>query len=321
MSLVPKAVHPLKSHHFPSPMNLRQIEVFRAVMSTGSVSGAARFLHVSVPAVSKVLSHTEAQLDFPLFERSKGRLLPTTEARRLYHEVELVYRGVQRIDDLTHELAELRHGLISVVTSPSIGQMLIPLAIAQFRNGSPDMHVHFHCLSHALLKDRLVSRLCDLGVSMLPVDHPDLLSVPVAQSRIVCISPRAHPMAVRSSLTIDELMEFPMISYPSDTPFGARIERLFTAHGAFPKTHIEVGSPQNACALVHAGAGIALVDEFSLQAWQDARFRVVPLEGVEPIVASLVYPRSEPLSDGAEAFVRAFKSVLLQTRLQLPPDR
>jgi len=301
-------------------MNLRQIEVFRAIMSTGSVSNAARLLHVSVSAASKVLAHTESRLGFPLFVRSKGRLLPTAEARRLYHEVELVYRGVQRIDDLGHELAERRHGLVSVVTSPSIGQMLIPLAIAQFRSGSPDVHVHFHCLSHALLKDRLVNRLCDLGVSMLPVEHPDLLSIPIAQSRIVCISPRAHPMAVRSRLTIADLMEFPMISYPSDTPFGARIERMFAAHGTFPKTHIEVGSPQNACALVHAGAGIALVDEFSLQAWQDARFRVVPLEGVDPIVAHFVHPRSEPLTDSAKAFERALRSVLLQARLQLSPN-
>jgi len=290
-------------------------------MATGSVSSAARLLHVSVSATSKVLAHAESRLGFPLFERSKGRLLPTAEARMLYHEVELVYRGVQRIGDLVHELAERRHSLVSIVTSPSIGQMLIPLAIAQFRSGWPDVHVHFHCLSHALLKERLVNRLCDLGVSMLPVDHPDLLSMPVAQSRIVCISPRAHPMAVRASLSVADLMEFPMISYPPDTPFGARLERLFAAHGVFPKTHIEVGSPQNACALVHAGAGIALVDEFSLQAWQDARFRVVPLDGVDPIVAHLVRPRSESLSDSAEAFVRALRSTLLQTSLQLRPAR
>lgn len=299
-------------------MNIRQIEVFRAVMATGSISGAARLLHVSVPSVSKVVSHAESQLDFPLFERSKSGLIPTDEARRLYHEVELVYRGVQRIDDLTHELAERRHGLVSVVASPSLGQMIIPLAIAHFRSGSPGVRVHFHMLSHTPLKERLVNRLCDLGVSMLPVDHPNLLSVPIAQSRIVCISPRAHPISARTTIGVDDLLEFPLIGYPVDTPFGARIERLFGARGAMPKTHIEVGSPQNACALVHAGAGIALVDEFSLQAWQDARFRVTPLQDVEPIVAHLIHPRSEALSESTEAFVRSLRSLLLQLSLNLP---
>ncbi|WP_160018317.1 LysR family transcriptional regulator, partial [Raoultella sp. 18093] len=65
-------------------MNLRQIEAFRAVMVTGSVSGAARLLHVSVPPISRLLSHTESRLGFALFERIKGRLHPTAEARRLY---------------------------------------------------------------------------------------------------------------------------------------------------------------------------------------------------------------------------------------------
>ncbi|QHI98509.1 LysR family transcriptional regulator [Xylophilus rhododendri] len=299
-------------------MNLRQIEVFRSIMSAGSLSAAAQLLHVSVAAVSKALAHTEQQLGFPLFERSKSRLHPTAAARRLYSEVELVYRGVQRIDQLTYELAERRHGLISVVTSPSIGQMVVPLAIAQFRSGNPEVHVHFQCLSNALLQERLVNRQCDMGVSILPVDHPHLVCEPIARSRLVCISPRAHPVAVRQSLTVDQLVEFPIIGYPPDSPFGARIDALFAQHAAIPQAHIVVGSPQNACALVHAGAGIAIVDEFSLQAWQDARFRVIPLEGVAPIVASLVHPRGEPLSDSAEAFVRALKSVFLQLELTTP---
>ncbi|MDM0071580.1 LysR family transcriptional regulator [Variovorax sp. J31P207] len=296
-------------------MNLRQIEVFRSIMSSGSVSSAAQLMHVSVPAVSKALSHAESQLGFPLFERSKGRLVPTTEARKLYREVESVHRGVQRIKELSHQLSKLRHGLVSVVTSPSIGQMLIPQAIAHFKSGNPDVHVHFHCLSHALLEERLVNRLCDLGVSMLPMQHPDLLSVPIARSRIVCICPRGHAFAGRLSISIEELVTMPMITYPPDSPFGERVERMLAARNAFPKSQIEVGSPQNACAIVHAGAGMALVDEFSLQSWLDARFSVVPLDQVDPIVASLVYPRSEPLSEAAQSLVRSFKSVLLQAGL------
>ena len=63
------------------PLSLRQIEVFRAIMMAGSISGAGRMLHVSQPAVSRVLALTETRLGYPLFERAKGRLLPTPEAR------------------------------------------------------------------------------------------------------------------------------------------------------------------------------------------------------------------------------------------------
>ena len=58
-------------------MNLRQIEIFRAVMSAGSITGAARLLHVSQPSVSRMVRHLELQLGVALFERRNGRLFAT----------------------------------------------------------------------------------------------------------------------------------------------------------------------------------------------------------------------------------------------------
>lgn len=58
-------------------MNLRHIEVFNAIMQSGSVTGAAQLLNVTQPAVSNVLRHAEQQLGLKLFERIAGRLQPT----------------------------------------------------------------------------------------------------------------------------------------------------------------------------------------------------------------------------------------------------
>ena len=68
-------------------MNLKQLEVFYAIMNTGSVTAAARSLHVTQPAVSNVLKHMEQQLEFKLFERKGGRLFPTPEANHLLPDV------------------------------------------------------------------------------------------------------------------------------------------------------------------------------------------------------------------------------------------
>lgn len=69
-------------------MKLKHIEAFHAVMVAGSVSGAARLLNVTQPAVTTTLQHAEMQLGFPLFKRKKHRLIPTREARELYPEIE-----------------------------------------------------------------------------------------------------------------------------------------------------------------------------------------------------------------------------------------
>lgn len=299
-------------------MNLRQIEVFRAVMVTGSVSGAARLLHVSVPAISRLLSHTENRLGFLLFERIKGRLHPTAEARRLYLEVEQVYGGVQRIGQLSQDLAVRRRGLVSILSSPSFGQMLVPLAIAQLRLDFPDVQVHFHCLTHEPLKERILQQRADLGISTFPVDHPNLTTHPLARSRLVCISPRSHPLAAHGTLVLDDLLPYELVGYPHGSPLGMRIDQLFASRGHTPRIAIEVNSPQYACALVHAGAGVALVDEFSLQSWMDSSFRVIPILDAPHILADLVHLQTQPLSPAATAFLRALHSVLLQRGLAMP---
>ena len=78
-------------------MRLRHIEVFNAVMVTGSVSGAARLINITQPAVSRTLKHAELQLGFPLFERAGGRLVATAEARSLFPLVEKLFSDLDEV--------------------------------------------------------------------------------------------------------------------------------------------------------------------------------------------------------------------------------
>lgn len=84
---------------------LRHMEVFRAVMLTGSINAAAKLLYVSQPAVSKLVSHIETTLDLRLFERSKSRLIPTAEAHALFREIEQVYQAAVRVDEFARALS------------------------------------------------------------------------------------------------------------------------------------------------------------------------------------------------------------------------
>ena len=126
-----------------SALNLRQIEVFRAVMTTGTIAGAAQMLFVSQPAVSRLLAHTEQRVGFALFERIKGRLFATPEAKKLFHEVEAVYRAVQRVNELASDLSSNRSGMLNFVSSPSVGQSFLPQAMALFHAKHPDCKLTF----------------------------------------------------------------------------------------------------------------------------------------------------------------------------------
>ena len=79
-------------------MNIRQVEVFKAIMDAGSVTGAAGKLHVSQPSVSKHLGLLEADLGLELFLRVGNKLVPTSEAEALYDQVARTYHGLEHLD-------------------------------------------------------------------------------------------------------------------------------------------------------------------------------------------------------------------------------
>ncbi|MDP9899916.1 LysR family transcriptional regulator [Variovorax ginsengisoli] len=301
-------------------LNLRQIEVFRAVMTTGSIRGASELLFVSQPAVSRLLSHTESRVGFALFERIKGRLYATPEAKKLFHEIERMYQGVQRVNELARELAENREGILNIVSSPSIGQMMIPQAIAAFREEHPQVKLTFQYLGYAPLKERLLNHQADLGVTILPVDHPNLDVTPLAQGQLVCICPYNHPLSRLSTLTLADMRPYPLISYDRATPFGVILDRMYEAADEALKSAIEVGSPQNACSLVQAGAGIALVDEFSVRNWPTHQLIVRPVVNAPVLQANLVHPRFDPLSTLAQRFVRVLRDLMQRQGFESPHD-
>ena len=288
-------------------LNLRQIEVFRAVMSTGSISGASRVLHVSQPAVSRLLSYTETRIGFPLFARIKGRLYATPEAKRLFREVDHVYLGVQRVNEVASSLAERRQGSLNIISSPSIGHMLIPLAIAKLCARYADAKVNFQVLNYAPLQEKLLNHQADLGILSSAVEHPNLETRVIGRTQLVCILPAGHSLAGNASLTLAQMRDFPMIGYERETPFGRMLAQMFTDAGEAYRPSIEVASPQSACALVQAGAGLALVDGFSLHNWQDGRIIALPVAGTPVLAANLAFLRYEPLSQLAQAFIAVLR--------------
>lgn len=294
-------------------LNLRQIEVFRAVMITGSISGAAQLLFVSQPAVSRLLAQTEHRIGFPLFQRIKGRLHATPEAKKLFREVQSVYAGIQRVNAMAQDLADNRQGVLNIVSSTSVGQMFIPQAIATFRRANPQVRINFMIMSYAHLMERLLDHQADLGVITSPMEHPNLTMERLSENRLVCLFPNGHPLQARDVVQLKDLAGSPLITYDKGTPFGALIEQLYEAQGLPLEPVVEVGSPHSARALVQLGSGIALVDEFSVQG-ESEKLAMRPLADSPVVQINLVYHRLEPMSQ----LTRAFVDVLRQL-VQPPP--
>ncbi|MFN5527613.1 LysR substrate-binding domain-containing protein [Bradyrhizobium sp.] len=281
------------------PLNLRQIEVFRAIMISGSISGAARLLSVSQPAISRLLAYTEDGLKLKLFERISGRVQPTPEAKRLFAEVEHIHRGVARINDLADELRAGGTGTIRVVASPSAGHSMVPEALALLRSRFPDLRVEFESLTLLEIVNRVGTARADLGITVLPVDEPTVAVETIAEGALHVIMPVDHALTRLRSIRPKDIAPYPLVGFGPQTPYGHIVAQALA--GGSPEPTTIVRYTPDACAMVRAGAGLAVVDEFVLRgrAWPDLAAR--PLAPKIPMRAYLLTPRFEPLSRNATA--------------------
>ncbi len=289
-------------------MSLRQLEVFRAIMITGSVSEAARMLFIAQPSVSRVLSLTEQRLSFPLFERARGRLYPTPEATRIFEEVERTYEGVQRVDELVRAIVDGRSGKLNVVCSPSLGVHLVPRAVARFNQRYPVLPIHFEPLTHDNLIRRVLFGKNTLGVSMFELTHPNLIVEPLIEVPLMCTIPRGW-LDASEAVSLTELMSLPWIDYDHDTPLGRVVGDAF-GNAMRPEPIVKVRSAISACALVREGIGVALVDPFCLDLALRRRIDVRPLRPEKKLKVHAVYSRAEPLAHTARRFVKTLREVL-----------
>lgn len=290
-------------------LNLRQIEVFRAIMLAGSVSGAGRILHVSQPAISRMLALTEDRLGFKLFERQRTRLFPTAEARRLFAEVEGLYRGVERVNDLARNLARSGAGSLRIVASASYGERLIPMTLQRLVPRNPGLHVSLRNVTYDELTARFLTGEADVGISMTPPDHANLKSVELGRDALVCLLPASHPLARKASLRPADLAGTAWVGYPATAPLGRVLGEWMGAEAA-ASAGIEVHSPAIAIALAQQGLGAALVVGWSLPPALADGMVLRPLEPQASAGIWAVSSRIEPLPVLAKRFLTALGHVL-----------
>jgi len=287
-------------------VNLRQIEVFRAIMQTGSVKGAAELLHVSPPAVSKLLATAERRSGLRLFERAKGRLIATPEATQLYEQVDRMWAGVERIRVMTEELRNPTAGSLRLAISPSLGATVVPQAATQVSESTPHARLHVDLLIPHLLVQALVDGAADLGLSLSPQDHPSLQVLSRYPCGLVCVMPAGHALARKETVRASDLRDHRVISFPQALLYGVTPQDLYGRYAAQIQTGIEVRSGQTACWFSLAGGGVAIVDATAVAGAAFPGLVVRPYQCRARLELRLLRHRHRPLSKLAETFCATF---------------
>lgn len=299
-------------------MRLRQIEVFQAVYTTGSISAAARVLHVSQPSVSKVLHHTQYQLGFELFTLVRGRLVATDEAHALFVEVREIF---ERIGSLNKTVANLRNsggGHIRLAVVPSLGLHMAPHAIALFRQQNPNVTFDVQTLHHDALFRALYERECDIAIAYNPPPHPRMQQRTLDEGRLMLLFQKNDLPDPGPNVPIEHLQGRDMVGLASSGPIGDLLADALERHGV---TIHEVVSNQTyylAAALTRCGAGMTVVDEFTARASANADVDFRPIEPAIGFRIECVHLEDRPPSRTAEHFIDLFTTILRERRGKSP---
>jgi DNA-binding transcriptional LysR family regulator len=291
-------------------MNLRQMEVFHAIMIHGTVTGAAHALNISQPSVTAMLRHTEAQLRFMLFDRVKGRLIPTAEAKALFAHVEQVFERVESVRRTVDNLREARSGTLNVVAIPAVGAMLVPAVIGDFLASRPNISIRFQMRARREVAELVESHAADLGFGFLTPVQPRIERREIARRDLVCIMPRGHPLARLERVSASDLSNQPLVSYTATQGLAPIIQSIFAEARLHFRPAVEVDLIMNAWALVNAGAAIALVDPFSALGALFENVVARPFVPATSIALEVIRPPERPLSRVGDAFIRHFEAFL-----------
>ena len=298
-------------------MRLRQIEVFHAIYSCGSMTNAAAKLNVSQPSVSKVLAHAEQQLGYRLFDRVKGKLIPTPEAHQLFKHVADVYQDIDRLRHVAKNLKAGSAGRIRVASTPAFGLEVLPKAVASFRQDHADTVFeletrHFDEILDALLESRI-----DIGLVFDPVSNPGIKEKKLATGRFVVLAHDAAMFNGRSTLAVDDLKEHPFIGLNSRGPLG----RSLSAYIASSNTDLNIVAWSEtyhvAKTLVACGAGVTIADSITARSNAADDVVILALEPALEFDIKALHLGDAPLSIIARKFIKHL-GVVINDFLAMP---
>ncbi|AMP03705.1 LysR family transcriptional regulator [Collimonas pratensis] len=283
-------------------ITLRHIEVFRAVMTAGSVTGAASLLRTSQPTVSRELARFESLVQMALFERVRGRLQATTQALALYEEVRRSYVGLERIVSMAGSIRQFEHGQLSVICLPTFAQTLLPAACRRFLDDYPTVGLSITPQESPLLEESLSSQRHDIGIT-------ETLAVPTATTQsllfsgdMVCVLPDGHPLLSKQKLTPGDFAGERFVNLSVFDSYRQQLDEIFVQHETERLMAIETASAASVCAMVRQGLGVAIVNPLTAmdEAGQGLHLRRFSLS--VPFHVSLVRPQHRPASMLADAF-------------------
>lgn len=284
-------------------ITFRQIDAFKTVVQTGTVTESARMLGISQPAVSRLISDLESEVGFQLFARSGRNLKATPEALLLVDEVRRALSGLEQIKHTASAIREFKDAQLRLIATPAFSTLIAPRLIQKFAERRPEVLVSLEIQSIDIAIEWMVSQNFDFGIAPATLVNPATMSHPLADTSTICVFPRGHRFEGKKKITRRDLKNESFVSYLRDSQFRFEVDEIFKKAKIERKLQYEARTTDAICRLVAEGLGVSIIVNMGSLPGADKDYAAAPFEMEVPFDGALIWSQQKPMSRVARDFL------------------
>jgi DNA-binding transcriptional LysR family regulator len=294
-------------------LSARQLHAVLAVAEYSSFIAAAAFLKTSQPALTRIIKRVEDVLGVRLFDRSTRRVAITAAGREFVAVAERMLNDLRISVGSMRQISEQQRGQIIISSIMSVATGLLPAIVAKYRASRPGIEIILREGVHGTVLEDIRSGAADLGATYVD-DVPDFVeSKRVSREVFDVILPRSHPLtksARRSSVTLTDLVRFPLVSLPHESRTRRIIDAAASTAGHTLQHVATVAQFATMMSFVRAGVGIAIVPSGAIAGLLGRDIAVLTLR--KPRLSrdvGLIWLRERELTPVAQGFAVLFEEM------------
>jgi len=298
-------------------MQFQQLNAFKAVYELGTVTAAADFIHITQPAASRLISSLELNVGFKLFQRVKGRLLPTAKGKAFYLEVSKAYSALESLSESAADIKQSNVGSLHISAFPLLSVCYLPQLLAHYLKSKNKINLSLKTYRSEEVQRRTALQACDIGFSVLPPITKGVASVEVS-CECVCLLPPNSPLQQKTVIEPIDLINSQLISGEKDD-LQRLIDSAFKRAKVQVNEVIEVSLASSIASFVAQGVGVAIVDPFTAHYAQQLE-ATVQYRAFQPKVLFkffILYPSLKIRSETIDDFILLFFSYARKQGIKL----
>ena len=299
-------------------MNFTQISTFRAVMTSQSLSDAAKKLGKTQPAVSAAIKALEDQLGLELFVRKGRKLIPVPEAQYLLAEADTILSQMARVRQTMRSLSDGQTGTLRVAAMPGPVSLLFPKFIAAKMSDAKDITVSLQARTSSQISELVRAQAIDFGFA----DAPDgdqiesLYQTEIISADCLVALPRGHPLTEKAQISVTDLSDQPLGSLPVSHAQTMALQERYQAIGQKMHTSVESQTFLSILHFVAAGQCCTVLDPLSVFMAQgpDALVHGIDVRPMRDPIRyryAIFYPNYRPISVVARTVQAAWREKVL----------